>query len=215
MRITVHSRSLITNFTGSILGGFMRETKTQTRLRECTRLIWVFVACKCQDFIHFGVGVGCKFDLAVKRSIWLKVWEEKSFEEFQDGRHGATLDIDTEQYLQFWISTSHQCLPLSFGSIWLMVLEEMSLEEFQYGRRGGRLGYQNGTILEILNLYVTVMPPIKFRLNRTYGLGEDVVWRSSRWPPWRLSWISERNDFSILNLCDAPMPPVKFWLNGT
>ena len=33
----------------------------------------------------------------------------------------------------------------------------------------------NGTILAILNLYVTPMPPIKFQLNLTFGLGGDVV----------------------------------------
>ena len=71
----------------------------------------------------------------------------------------------------------------------------------QFGRRcrlknmkmAGHLEYQNGTILTILNLYVAPMPPMKFRLNLTYGLGGDVVWRISRWQP---SWISERNDFS-------------------
>ena len=31
--------------------------------------------------------------------------------------------------------------------------------------------YQNGTILAILNLCVTVMPPNKFWLYPTYGLG--------------------------------------------
>ena len=51
----------------------------------------------------------------------------------------------------------------------------MSFEEFQDGRHGVHLGYQNRTILAILNLCVTVMPPIKFWLNRTYGLGGDVV----------------------------------------
>ena len=40
------------------------------------------------------------------------------------------------------------------------------------------------------------MLPIKFRLNPTYGLGGDVVWRISRWPPWWPSWIPEQNDFS-------------------
>ena len=30
-------------------------------------------------------------------------------------------------------------------------------------------------ILAILNLCVTVMPPIKFQLNKTWGLGGDVV----------------------------------------
>ena len=43
----------------------------------------------------------------------------------------------------------------------------MLFEEFQ----GGHLGYRSGTILAILNLSVTVMPPIKFQLNRTLGLG--------------------------------------------
>ena len=64
--------------------------------------------------------------------------------------------------------------------------EEMSFEEFQ---DGSHFGYQNGMILGILNLYVTPMPPIKFRLNLTYGLGGDVVWRISRWPPCQPSWI--------------------------
>ena len=50
----------------------------------------------------------------------------------------------------------------------------MSSEEFQDGRHHGHLGCWNGTILAILNLYVALMPPIKFRLNLTYGL-EDVV----------------------------------------
>ena len=37
------------------------------------------------------------------------------------------------------------------------------VEEFQ----DGHLGYPNGTIEAILNLCVTVMPPIKFQLNLT------------------------------------------------
>ena len=43
----------------------------------------------------------------------------------------------------------------------------MSFEEFKDGRRGGHLGYRTGMILAILNLCITVMPPIKFQLNRT------------------------------------------------
>ena len=88
------------------------------------------------------------------------------------------------------------CLRSSFGSIWLLVWEEMSFEEFQDGHHGGHLGYRNGTILAILNLLVTVMPPIKFWLNPTYGLGGDVVWTISRWLPWWSSWILEQNHFS-------------------
>ena len=39
----------------------------------------------------------------------------------------------------------------------------------------GHLGYWNGMILAILNLCVTVMPPIKFQLNWTKGLGGNIV----------------------------------------
>ena len=56
-----------------------------------------------------------------------------------------------------------------------MVWEEKSFEEFQDGCHGGHLGYQNGTILAILNLYITPMPLFKFWLNLTNNLGEDVV----------------------------------------
>ena len=51
----------------------------------------------------------------------------------------------------------------------------MSFKEFQDGHHGRHLGYRNGTILAILNLCVTVMPPVKFQFNPTYGLGGDVV----------------------------------------
>ena len=51
----------------------------------------------------------------------------------------------------------------------------MSFEEFQDGHHGCHLRYLNGMILAILNPCVTVMPPIKFQLNRTYNLGEDAV----------------------------------------
>ena len=57
----------------------------------------------------------------------------------------------------------------------------ISFEEIQDGHHGGQPEYQNGTILIILNLCVTVMLPIKFQLNQTYGLGG----------------VSEWNDFSI------------------
>ena len=94
----------------------------------------------------------------------------------------AILDSQMECFKQFWISMSLQCFPSSFSSIKLMVLE-MLFEEFQDGRHASHPGYPNRTILVILNLYVTPIPPIKF-------------WRISRWPPWQPSWISELNDFS-------------------
>ena len=62
---------------------------------------------------------------------------------------------------------SHQVLAqsdLRFG-------RRYRLKNFKMAAYGGHLGYRNGTILIILNLCVTVMPPIKFWLNSTYSLG--------------------------------------------
>ena len=50
----------------------------------------------------------------------------------------------------------------------------MSFEEFQNGHHDGHLGYQNGTILAILNLHVATILPTKFQLNPIYGSGGDV-----------------------------------------
>ena len=55
-----------------------------------------------------------------------------------------------------------------------MIQQKLWFEDFQDGHHCSHLGYQNGTILAILNLYVPLMPTIKFQLNPTYGLG-DVV----------------------------------------
>ena len=96
----------------------------------------------------------------------------------------------------------------------------MSFEKFHDGRRGGHIGYRNETILAILNIYVTLMLPLKFRLNPTYGLRGDVVWRISRWSGGHLGY---RNGAILVMLYAitsnmlyvAPMPPIKFWLNPT
>ena len=90
----------------------------------------------------------------------------------------------------------------------------------QFGRRcrlkefqdGDHLGYRNGTILAIQNLYVAPMPLIKFRLNPTYALGGDVVWRISRWPPWLYLGYWNGMILAILNLHVARMPIIKFGL---
>ena len=68
----------------------------------------------------------------------------------------------------------------------------MLFEEIQDGHPGGHLGYWNGMMLAILNLCVTVMPPIKFQLNRT-GFGRRCCLKNFKMAT---SWISERKDFS-------------------
>ena len=74
-----------------------------------------------------------------------------------------------------------------------------------------RWAIQDIVISAILNFHVTPMPPIKFWLNLTYGLG-DAVWRISKWPLWQASWISEWNYFSNSHLHNTPLPPIKFKL---
>ena len=105
----------------------------------------------------------------------------------------AILDMGTERFLQFWVSIILQSLPSSFSSILLFGIR-CCLKNFKMA--GGHLGYLNRMILAIFYLCVTVMPPIKFWLNLTFGLGADVVWRISRWPPWQPSWISKQNNLN-------------------
>ena len=126
---------------------------------------------------------------------------------FQDGRFFGCRNGTT---LQFWIFMLLQCLPSSFGSIPPTVWEEMHFEVFQDGRHGDNFGYQNRIILAILNLCNSTKPPIKFQLSLTFFFfflfWLAVVWRISRWPLWRSSWILERNNFrnsEPLCHCDA------------
>ena len=121
----------------------------------------------------------------------------------------------------------------------------MSFEKFQYGCHGGHLGYQNETILAILNLCVAPMPPIKFWLNRTYRGGHlgyrngailailnicvivmppsssDSVWEEMSFEEFQDGrhggHLGYRNGtiVAILNLCVTEMPSIKFQLNWT
>ena len=59
-------------------------------------------------------------------------------------------------------------------------------------------------ILAIFDLQVTLMLPIKFRVNWPFSSGEEAKNRFSRWPPWRPSWISDWNDFSYF--CSTSQP---------
>ena len=61
---------------------------------------------------------------------------------------------------------------------------------------GGHLGFMISMILAIFDLQVTLMLLTKFCVNWPLGSGEEAKNRFSKWPPWRLSWISDRNNFS-------------------
>ena len=59
---------------------------------------------------------------------------------------------------------------------------------------GGHLGFLISSNLVTFYLQVTPIFPAKFWVNWPFCSGE-VQNRFSRWPPWWLSWISDRNDF--------------------
>ena len=139
-------------------------------------------------------------------SIQLMVWEEMSFDDFQDGHRGGHLGywnrmilailnlyITSMPPIKFWFNPTYG---LGGDVVWRI----SRLPPWRPPWISGR------TILAILNLNNVPMPPIKFHLNLTYGLGGDVVWRISRWPPWWPCWILEWNNFSnseSLCHCDA------------
>ena len=94
-----------------------------------------------------------------------------------------------------------------------MVWEEMLFEEFQDGCHGGHLVYRSGRILAILNLCVTVMPPIKFWLNPTCGWEKMSSEEFQDGHHGSYLGYQKRTILAILNLHVATMPPTKFQLN--
>ena len=95
------------------------------------------------------------------------------FEKFQDGHHA--------NHLGYWNRTILAILILYISLMPPIILDQSHqrfgrrcrLKNFKMGLMAAILDI--GTILAILNLYNAPMPPIKFRLNLTYGLGGDVV----------------------------------------
>ena len=83
------------------------------------------------------------------------------------------------------------------------VQEKKRKLDFQDGCHGGHLGFLIGMIF-IFDLQVTLMLPTKFKVNKPFGSGEEVKNRFSRWPPWRPSWNSNRNDFSHFQSISHP-----------
>ena len=115
----------------------------------------------------------------------------------------ATLDFSSERFLLFIIYKSSRCYLLSFKSICLSVLEKNRKVDFQDGHHGGHLGFLRNN-LAIFDLPVTPMLPIQFRVKCPFGSGEEAKNRFSRWPPWRPSRISYRNDFSYFRFISHP-----------
>ena len=129
------------------------------------------------------------------------VWEEMSFEVFQDGHYGSHLGYGNRKILAVLSLYNSPKPPIKFQ---LNLTYCLGLDVVW------RISKWPPSILDILmerflQFWISVsfvMLPIKFWLNRTFSLGGDAVWRISRWPPWRPSWISECNNLSTsISLC--------------
>ena len=101
-------------------------------------------------------------------SISITVWEEMSFEEFQNGPHGGNLGRWNGTNLAVLNLHASIMPPTKFQLNPTYIPEQMLFQDFQAGNYGDNLGYWNGNNLAILNLHVTSMPPTKVGLNQTY-----------------------------------------------
>ena len=82
---------------------------------------------------------------------------------------------------------------------------------FEQTLNGGQLGFTIGTILAIFDLRVIPMFPTKFRVNWSFGSGEEAKNRFSRWLPSRPSWISHWHDFSYFLSTSHPNVSYQVW----
>ena len=92
------------------------------------------------------------FKMAPWRLSWLSEWND-----FSNSESLCPCDASHQGLAQSNLSFGRRC----------------RLKKFKMAAMAALLDI--GTILAILNLYKTTMPPIKFQLNLTYGLGGDVV----------------------------------------
>ena len=137
--------------------------------------------------------------------ILLNVLEQMPFQAFQDGYH-----------LGYW-----NRINLAFQNLHVTPMPCTEFGLNQIYRSGTNMVWKvsrwppwqpswisEGMILAILNLYVALMPPIKFQLK---------VWEEMSFEDFQESHLGYRNGMSlaILNLHVAPMPPTKFGLNLT
>ena len=169
----IAKRNDLNNFESLCRSNASHQVSAQSNLRHGAILdirtelflqFWISIMLQCLPSFRLNLTYGLGRDVVWRISERLSWLSERN-------------DFSNSESLSMW------CFPSSFSSIQLKAWEEMSFEEFQDGHYGSHLGYQNGTILAILKLCNTPMPPIRFRLNLTYGLGGDVVWRISRWWP--------------------------------
>ena len=118
----------------------------------------------------------------------------------------------------FFIYKSHRYFLPSFGSVGNSVQEKFNIDF----KDGGHLGFPINTILTIFDLpglkssgifgSGEVQNRLRWRPCRSssissqifFGSGGEVQNRFSRWQPWQLSWISDRNNFNYFGSTSCP-----------
>ena len=79
------------------------------------------------------------------------------------------------------------CLPdyhTSFETIGFLVQEKKLKIDFHGGSHGGHFGFPIRMILATFDLQVTLIFPIKFRVNWQFPSGQEVQNKFSRWQLW-------------------------------
>ena len=113
--------------------------------------------------------------------------------------------ISNQNSFSYFCSTSHPDASYQVSSqldfqfrrrSQIQIFKKAAIIVFQDGHHSNHLGFPIRTILAIYDLQVTRMVPTKFQVNWPFSSGEEAKNRFSRWPPWRPSWISNRNNFS-------------------
>ena len=127
-----------------------------------------------QSNLQFGRCCLKNFKMPQRQPSWILEWKDFSNSE-SPCSYNASHEVSPQSDFQFWrrcckCENGRQTTGQGILTVW-----EMSFEEFQDGSYSGHLGYWKGMILAILNLCVSLMPPIKFLLNPTYSFGVDVV----------------------------------------
>ena len=71
------------------------------------------------------------------------------------------------------------------------------------------LGFPIGMLLATFELKVALILPTKYQVNWKFCSGDEVQYRSSRWPPWLSPWISYGMILASFDLQVAPILPTK------
>ena len=163
---------------------------------------WISVQ---NDFSYFFIYKSPQCFLPSFKSIGLSVQEKETID-FQDGHHGGPLWFPIRMILVTFNLQVSPMLPTKFQVNWPFSSEEGKIHvDIQDGDHSGHLGFPIGTILAFFDLQVSPMlNPTKFQVNWPFSSGEEVKRRFSRWGPQRLSWISDRNEFSYFWFTSRP-----------